>query len=92
MTHKILICDLEIVDEQVIDLPCTAKILSAGEQWGKIVIYVLKDTDEKVMIPVTIKLIRTGDIFDNFKKFDFIDTVTIGNTHSVWHVFMEKLR
>jgi len=87
MTHKISIYDLETVNEQVIDLPYTAKIVSTGEEWGKIVIYVLKDSDEKVTVPVTVKLVQAGDNFDDFKKFSFIGTVKLSNFHRAWHVF-----
>lgn len=87
MTHRISLYDLEIVDEQIINLPRTAKIISAGEQWGKIIIYVLKDDNEKAMVPVTIKLIQTGDRIENFKELNFINTVTLSVTRSIWHVF-----
>ncbi|MCK4668248.1 hypothetical protein KAU33_15965 [Candidatus Dependentiae bacterium] len=87
MTYKISIYDLEIVDEQVINFPPSAKIMSAGEQWRKVVIYVLKDVDEEETVPVTIKLVQTGDNFDNFKEFGFIGTVKLSDSHSVWHVF-----
>lgn len=87
MSTNISKFELDLMDSQLIYVPRYAKILSAIEQWNEINLCVLKNDTEESMVPVTIRIIKTNDDFDNPEGFVFLNTVKLNNGNKSFHVF-----
>lgn len=75
--------ELEITDEQYIDMPKNARVLSAGNQNGKLCLWAMVSTEAK-LIPHRVAICGTGlPCYES--SGNFIDSVQIGQF--VWHVF-----
>lgn len=82
---------LEIADLQEIRMPQGARVLSAKEQYGKLVIWALCDTSQPERNK-NIQIIGTGNPIEyNVSEHDwhFVDTVLMSNG-LVWHVFADN--
>lgn len=68
-----------------LDIPGFLQILSSEEQYGRIVLYALTESNEP-MRTVQIRVLTTGEmlLFDNF---NFLDTVMMENGNYVLHIF-----
>ena len=74
---------LEIKNEQTIEMPACAKILSAKDQFGDLCIWAMIDTEQQVQ-PRTIRIIGTGhQVVTGLVRH--IETVIQGPM--VWHIF-----
>lgn len=79
---------LEITDEQIIELPIEAKVLSVGEQNGGLFLWAIIDTEKTQTRKYKFLIVGTGnempEAADN-ELHRFIGTVQI--KPYVWHVF-----
>lgn len=84
---------LEVVDEQIVDIPLPAVILSVTEQGVHIALYVIADDDKDVPTESVELLIKgTGhSIKDDIDRYTFIDTVKLFNTNMEFHVFYRRV-
>lgn len=77
---------ISIIDEQTVDMPIGAKILSVKMRDGTICIWAIVDTNAKNE-QRKIGIVGTGNLFWCF-NCDFLGTVIDGPF--VWHVFIKK--
>lgn len=84
--NKISKFKLENVDQETIDIPLPARILSVVEKDNDIVLYAITDDDKDVpTIPVDILILGTGEVAeDNIGIYTFLGTVKLSE---FWHVF-----
>lgn len=80
---------LENIDQQTIEIPLPAKILSVVEQNDDIVLYSVVDNGKDVpMIPVDILIKGAGDFVENnIGLYTFLGTVKLFDGTEIWHVF-----
>lgn len=80
--------DLKTTSEQTIGLPVGAKVLSAINQRGSIVLYALVDDDLATPTAVYRVSIRgTGHLAESVKDTPFVGTVSLLNGELILHVF-----
>lgn len=84
--NRILKYTLEVQDEQKVDLPIGAIILSAVSQFNNVVIYAQVDAKESLKLKRTIKVVATGQQFDE-ANLKFINTVVLHQGQLIFHVF-----
>ena len=84
MQQSRVIYKYEIGFGRDVDMPCTARILSAGVQGGSIFIWASVDLS-KPMVTRKLKVFSTGEHFDDKGQYGFIGTVT--DNGFVFHVF-----
>ena len=88
MTHRITEIELSSIKKmQAIHLAHTAQILSAIKRENKIFLCVLEDDEEKLMVPVTVKVIRSSKDFNDFAGFTFVNTLRFDERRDSYHVF-----
>lgn len=80
---------LENIDQQTIEIPLPAKILSVVEQNDDIMLYSVVDNDKDVpKIPVDILIKGAGDFVENnIGLYTFLGTVKLFINEEIWHVF-----
>ena len=78
--------ELEITRNQVVAMPLGERVLSVGEQDGRLFVWALVDTDAEMM-SVPFFVAGTGHQVNESSQWEFIDTVQMSNG-LVWHVFM----
>lgn len=80
---------LENIDQQTIEIPLPARILSVIEKNDDIVLYAVVDDDQDVpKIPVDISIKGTGDVVESgIGLYTFLGTVKLFNGKETWHVF-----
>ena len=80
---------LENIDQQTIEIPLPARILSVVEKNDDIVLYAVVDDDQDVpKIPVDISIKGTGDVVESgIGLYTFLGTVKLFNGNEIWHVF-----
>jgi hypothetical protein len=80
---------LENIDQQTIEIPLPARILSVVEDNDDIVLYAVVDDDQDVpKIPVDISIKGTGDVIESgIGLYTFLGTVKLFNGNEIWHVF-----
>jgi hypothetical protein len=80
---------LENIDQQTIEIPLPARILSVIEQDDDIMLYSVIDDDKDVpKIPVDISIKGTGDVVESgIGLYTFLGTVKLFNGNEIWHVF-----
>lgn len=92
MVHRVIYkFPLGVTDEQDIEMPAGAKILSAQLQHDRICIWALCEKHEEVKQTRSIRVFGTGNsisLDDRMFKLEYISTVQMGPF--VWHVF-EKI-
>ena len=86
--NSILKYILETIDEQTIQIPQPAEILSVKEQNGNMVLYAIADTTRETK-PMTIRIVGTGHPFKDFKVWKFIDTVKLLDGKIMFHIFQK---
>lgn len=86
---KIIKYILEVVDNQIVDIPLPATILSVTEQGAHIALYAIADDDKDVPTDAVDLLIKeTGNhIKDDIDRYTFIGTVKLFNNNLEFHVF-----
>lgn len=84
--RKIFKYFLRVTDEQTLDLPRGAEILSVEEQKNKVVLYALIDPAECRLYPHTIYVHGTGHSI-HAENLKFIGTVKLYNGDLMFHVF-----
>ncbi len=91
--NKIYRYNLENIDQQTIEIPLPARILSVVEQNNDIVLYSIIDDGKDIpIIPVDV-LIRGNEDFvednieDNIGLYTFLGTVKLFDGKDIWHVF-----
>lgn len=77
---------LAVVDEQEIQIPDFAEILSVQNQNGELCLWALVNSDNKPE-PWTIQIVGTGNPASGINAEDFIGTVQQHDGGLVWHVF-----
>lgn len=80
---------IKITDEQQIEMPQGARILSSDMQGDQLCLWVLVDKG----VPNAMRTIRihgTGHAIQDAGQLAFIDTVQMAGGRLIWHVF-EKL-
>jgi len=75
----------------VIDLPCGSKILTAQEQRGEFVVWVLHGDDVTLKVPVDFVVAITGSssicLLSNYK---YLSTIQGKVSEDVFHIFYKK--
>ena len=95
--HKYI---LRLEDEQKIQLPQDSTILSVVEQYGQLVLYVLKDADAVAGSPadiVEVRIYGTGnpisdDLMNLVPEFTFLGTLNTEQGTLIWHVFYRRVQ
>ena len=91
MMDKIYKYTLDILDEQLLTLPAGSRILSVAEQYGKIVIYAIVDTELAGHDYFKFYIRGTGHPFGiNLVMARFLGTVKLYDGAIVFHVFYES--
>lgn len=87
--NKIFKYKLENIDQQRLELPLPARMLSVVEQDDDIVLYSLVDDDSGIPeIPVDVLVVGTGDVLENnVGLYTFLGTVKLFGGKEIWHVF-----
>ncbi len=90
---KIFSYVLEVIENQTIDIPLSAVVLSVAEQGVHIILYAMGDDGEDIpteSIDILIK--ETGHpIQDDINLYTFIDTVKLFNRTLAFHVFIRRV-
>jgi hypothetical protein len=85
---------LRVDDEQQVDMPIGAKVLSVGVQHGTLCVWALVDPTSKETTPRTFWIFGTGHAFPKTwstgNMAAFVGTVMMSNGFLVWHVFTEN--
>lgn len=79
---------LEIVDEQLIDVPEGARILSVALQFEQLCVWAIVEVDAE-MVPHRFSVRGTGHAVTG-DEGTFIGTVQMGGGALIWHVFEAK--
>lgn len=78
--------ELELTDIQFVSMPFGSRLLSVGNQDGKLCLWALVDPD-KAKVDRQIEVIGTGNPIPKYAgECDFIGTAII--SPFVWHVFL----
>lgn len=87
--NTILKYKLENVDQQTIEIPLPARVLSVIEQNDDIMLCSVVDDDKDVpKIPVDISIKGTGDVVENgIGLYTFLGTVKLFDGKEIWHIF-----
>jgi len=86
--NRIFKYELKITDSQKIDMPIGARLLSAKEQDGKLMVWALVDL-RCANKPKEIMIVGTGHPIEfavGEYSLNFVDTVVMSNGF-VWHIF-----
>lgn len=83
MNKRIYKYTLEIISDQIVNMPQGAWILSVANQGGKLCLWAMVDTDMDT-VPRHIEIIGTGNPVSEEDRW-FIGTVVL--SQFVWHVF-----
>lgn len=87
--HKVYKYELNFNDTQYISLPYGTEILSVGNQFEKLCMWVKFNTDEEMLFEFKIYVIGTGNQIPlPSKNINFIGTVMFGGGKEVYHVFL----
>lgn len=81
---------LDIKDEQVVDLPINAQLLSVQEQNGQIVLWAIVEPN-RVTEEIKVRIYGTGHplaVQDDL--FSYLGTVQTSGGSLVWHVFFTR--
>lgn len=78
---------LEIVDEQIIEMPEHSRILTAQVQNGVICIWALVNTQTITKEKIHIRVIGTGHIIEDFAYLRYISTIQLHNGALVFSIF-----
>jgi hypothetical protein len=79
--------DINIVSEQILELPVEAMILTVTMQRGLVVLYALIDDSESEKERRVIEIVGTGHPMVDDVPRNYLGTVSRGNRYLVWHVF-----
>jgi hypothetical protein len=87
--NTILGYKLENIDQQTIEIPLPARILSVVEQNDDIVLCAIADDDKDIRkISVDISIKGKGDFIENnIGLYIFLGTVKLYDGKEIWHVF-----
>jgi len=83
---RILKYPLQIVDRQVVRMPCFATIIAAKDQRGTLTLWATTDETMRLMKDRHILIIGTGNPAPDYPG-RHIDTVLMDGGNMVWHVF-----
>jgi hypothetical protein len=83
---------LEVIENQTVDIPSPAIILSVAEEGVHIVLYAMADDVEDITTEsIDILIKQTGHpIQDNIDLYKFIGTVKLFNINLGFHVFYRR--
>lgn len=85
---------LVITDEQEVELPVGAEVISALNQRGQLVLYAIVDDSVSKTEKRIVRIFGTGHVVDVYhgsnSEYDFIGTVSMMNDELIWHVFVKK--
>ena len=87
---RILKYTLKMIQEQVVEIPAPARIISAIEQHNKVVIYAVVNSETDMIINRTIRILKTREYFPDNHQCRFINSVSIGGGDHTLHIF-EKI-
>lgn len=84
--------ELDITDVQDFNISGLIEILSVGVQYGKLVMWFLRDTEYTVTHNVTVRIIGTGNPHghNDTSGMTFMGTHLMANCQLVWHVWAIK--
>lgn len=77
---------LDLKDEQMIEMPAGAIILSVQYQHGSLCLWALVDPTQTT-VGRAIRIVGTGHPADDVNAHDYIGTVQAHGGNFVWHVF-----
>lgn len=88
--HKI---ELDITDIQNFSISGLIEILSVGVQYGKLVMWFLRDTEYIKAHDVTVRIIGTGNPHghNDTSGMKFMGTHLMSDGQLVWHVWAVKI-
>lgn len=76
-------------NNQSVELPIGAKVLSAHGQYDMICLWALVDPNEKVREEIKVQIVGTGHTLEHMsKEWRFVDTVLMFGDTLVLHVFV----
>lgn len=87
--HKYM---LEADDEQVISIKGCIKPLSVDEQHGKMVLYVMVETDSKQVFDINVSIRGTGHDATTVLDDEFLGTIKLHHGNIMFHVFWRLLK
>lgn len=77
--------ELEITDEQTVEMPRGAKVLSVANQGGKLCLWAEVDPSERIVVRHFLVIGTGHQITEDFDLRKFVGTVLM--EPFVWHVF-----
>lgn len=81
---------LVITGQQGVDIQGYMGCLSAKEQRGKLVLYVMVDTDSALQCKtLSIRIVGTGNVAQT-EDYRFVNTVVMKDDARVWHIFIRE--
>jgi hypothetical protein len=84
---------LQPEEEQVVEFPKNTIILSAINQFDKMVVYAMVDTEEQITEKCSLRVYGTGhNMFEYIGLYTFLNTVSLMNGSLVFHVFYRWLQ
>jgi hypothetical protein len=84
---------LKLQDDQVIEIPEGAEIISAREQRGEICIWAIVPVPTEVQMKITVHIRGTGHTMpEGTANTMFIDTVMLPEVNLVFHLFWSHVR
>ena len=82
---------LTITRCQSLDVDGYMRCLSAKEVRGKLVLYIMVDTDPSLQtITMSVLIQGTGKVASQTEDYRFVDSVVMKDGMSVWHVFIKE--
>lgn len=82
--------ELSVVDYQELEMPWVYKCLSVQLQYGRICLWALVSTDKQSKTKRGFRIYGTGHEHQEIEG-EYIGTVVVEDTASVWHVFTSPI-
>lgn len=79
---------LQIVDEQAVQLPSGAQVLTAQVQHGVLQLWALIDPNHLSIEQVKVRIVGTGHDFPDADQWRYLSTVQVDGGALVFHVFL----
>lgn len=78
---------LQIIDEQAVQLPSGAQVLTAQVQHGLLQLWALVDTSQPIAV-IRLRIVGTGHDFPDADQWRYLSTVQVDGGALVFHIFL----
>lgn len=80
--------ELGVDDKQTIMMPQGAQLLSIHEQYGRLCMWALVESDA-IKVPREILILGTGHPAKDLTNYDYVGTAVMCGSSLVWHVWLK---